>query len=83
MVKATAAGAEAPDTLAPIVIESYTAIWKKVGAREDRLSDIQHLQLLIDALIGLTAPIGSSSSQEHFMVVRMRMILEELKKHSE
>ncbi|HMI63524.1 MAG TPA: CHAT domain-containing protein, partial [Puia sp.] len=77
MVKTTAAGAEAPDTLAPIVVDSYTAVWKKVGSREDRLSDIQHLQLLIDALTGLTA--GPGKEQEHFMVLRMKALMDELK----
>ncbi|HTI93016.1 MAG TPA: CHAT domain-containing protein [Puia sp.] len=78
LVKSTMAGAEAPDTLAPIVVDSYAAVWKKVGAREDRMSDIQHLQLLIDALTGLTAAPGQE--QEHFMVLRMKGLLEELKK---
>ncbi|HXO76879.1 MAG TPA: hypothetical protein VN824_16610, partial [Puia sp.] len=68
----------APDTLAPAVVDSYTAVWKKVGSREDKLSDIQHLQLLIDALTGLTAAPGQE--QEHFMVLRMKGLMEELKK---
>ncbi|HEY4291354.1 MAG TPA: CHAT domain-containing protein [Puia sp.] len=77
LIKATAAGAEAADPLSPLVIESYTSVWKKVGSREDHLSDIQHLQLLIDALTGLTA--APDRQQEHFMVLKMRALMEELK----
>lgn len=55
------------------VVDSYLEVWQKVGATEDRLSEIQHLQLLIDALAALTSETG-----EHFMVGQMRDVMERL-----
>jgi tetratricopeptide (TPR) repeat protein len=56
--------------LQSFVTASYLEVWKKVGAAEDRLSEIQHLQLLIDALAALTSAGG-----EHFMVAQMRDVM--------
>lgn len=56
------------------VAECYRDIWEKAGSAEDKLSDIQHLQLLIDALTGLAA--------EHFMIARMKILLERLKQYN-
>ncbi|MBS1663633.1 MAG: CHAT domain-containing protein [Bacteroidetes bacterium] len=71
-------GADTADTLMDGVVDIYHDTWGRVGATEDRMSDIQHLQLLIDALAGLTA----GQSAEHFMIGRMKALLERLKQYS-
>ncbi|WP_431213614.1 tetratricopeptide repeat-containing protein [Puia sp. P3] len=58
LVMATQAGAGAKDAYEDQVVASYEDVWEKVGSVEDKLSDIQHLQLLIDALGGLRGPRG-------------------------
>jgi hypothetical protein len=67
--KGNAASLQAQQNL---VVDSYLQVWKIVGATEDRLSEIQHLQLLIDALAALT------NKQQHFMVTQMQEVMSRL-----